>query len=1099
LPGQPSGANIGPVGLAIHLLGRFVVSIGEVPIPETAWRSRTAAKVVKLLALAPGHRLHRDQVVDILWPNLEPRAATNNLYRALHAARHLLEPDLPPRAASAHLGLHWEMLALGQPGRAPGLWIDVDEFEAAAQLARSTHDPNAYSAALALYTGDLLPDDRYDDWMTGRREQLHQRYADVLRDAAQTYEALGDVNAAIDALRRLVAAQPTDEVAHLTLMRLLALAGRRDQALREFKVLEAALRQDLGAEPRPSSRLFYRELQAGGAVAKRPEGGSGAITAAPVSPRPPADTLARSSRALTNLPSALTSFIGRDAEQAEVRALLQGSRLVTLTGAGGCGKTRLSLEVAASVASSYVDGVWLVELAPLVEPELVPAAVAQCLAVTEQPGRTITQTMAAALRNKRLLLVLDNCDHVVDACASLVVVLLSTCPWVRVLATSRERLRCAGETTWQVPPLLAPDPQQQLPVDVLARYDAIQLFVARARTSQAAFRLTPHNAQSVAQICHRLDGIPLAIELAAVRLQVLSADEVAARLDDLLGLLSRGERTAPPRQQTVRATLDWSYGLLDAPEQALMRAVSVFSGGFNRDAAERVSDTELGPSSRALVDLLMGLVDKSLVVVDRRADQNRYWLLETVRQYGIERLRAAGDELRIRQRHRDWCLELAEDGTAALDGPQRSVAMERLKADGANVQAALATCHERGEIDYAFRLAGALWRFWFQQGDVSGGRHWLELLLGDGRSKSVPAAIRVRMLLGAGWFAFHQGDLRTATARFTESLSMGDSAAGALALLGLGNVAEERGDLGSAAASYRESLALEREQGQPPRIARVLDHLAQLACAAGEDEQALRLTDEALAVRHSAGDELGVAKTLWNRGVALLHLGDFEGAERALGESLRIWRGVGDALGVAQSTSFLGNVAIRRGDVAQASAFYAEDLTIARANGIMWGLLAGFLGMSFVLGRRGQPDRAARLLGCADAVMDTTGIIVKPGDQGLFLEHRQHIREQLGESAFQRALHDGYALPLDDAVEAALAVWTRDDTSPPAEQLSNGSPKLLTTREREIVALIAGGGTNRQIATNLALSQRTVDTHVSRILHKCGLSSRTQLAGYDQG
>jgi DNA-binding CsgD family transcriptional regulator len=317
-------------------------------------------------------------------------------------------------------------------------------------------------------------------------------------------------------------------------------------------------------------------------------------------------------------------------------------------------------------------------------------------------------------------------------------------------------------------------------------------------------------------------------------------------------------------------------------------------------------------------------------------------------------------------------------------------------------------------------------------------------------------------------------------------------------LLGLGNVAEERGDLCGAASYFRKSLAVERQLGHPPRIARVLDHLAQRACAAGENEQALRLVDEALAVRRAVGDELGAAKALWNRGVALEHLGDHEGAERALGESLRLCRRVGDAIGIARSTSVLGHVAVRRGDVARASAYYAEDLTISRAKGIMWGLIAGFLGMSFVLGRTDHLGPAAQLLGCADAVTDATEIIVKPGDQRVVLEHRQHLREQLGESAFHAALEDGRSLPLDDAVEAALATLPRDGTQPRAEQVGDGAPSPLTGREREIAVLIARGDTNRQIATNLSLSQRTVDTHVSRILHKRGLSNRKQLTGPDQ-
>jgi len=1114
-----TGGAADPAGLSLRLLGGFAVTVGETRIPETAWRRQAAAKLVALLALAPGHRLHRDQVIETLWPRLRRQAGATNVYRALHLARRALAPalgargasasSLAPRAASepalfargasAYLGLQGEVLGLRAPDDAPPVWIDVEAFEAAAHLARCSRDPDDYAAALVLYSGDLLPNDRYDDWIIRRRDHLRQQYTDLLRDAAQTHEALGNVQRAINLLNRLVLAQPTDEDAQVALMRLLALVGRRDQALRQFETLRTSLRKDLDAEPRPGTLALRRELQA---------------------PRPAGPNLDRhtpmgvwSSAPRTNLPAALTSFVGRQAEQAEVRSLLERSRLVSLIGSGGCGKTRLALEVAAALTEAYADGVWLVELAPLVDPELVPLAVAGCLGVGERPGWSMRQTLVEALRRRRLLLVLDNCEHVLDACVTLVVALLGACPEVRILATSRERLRCAGERAWRVPPLVAPDAEGPLPIETLARYDAIRLFVARARSVQADFRLGPHNARAVARICQRLDGLPLAIELATARLEVLSPDEIAAMLGDLLGLLAYGQRSAPARHHTVRATLDWSYRLLAPDEQALLRGVAVFSGGFTRDAAERITRDDLDDAEqharddlddadndgnharagRPLLDLLASLVDKSLIGVDRGAQEARYEMLETVRQYGLERLRAAGDELRLRHAHRDWCLAVAEAGATALDTPDWAAALEDLQAEEGNLLAALAGCLERGEIEPALRLAGALWAYWYMRGDVAAGRRWLEGLLGDARSRTVPTQVRVRALLGAGWFAFHQGDVRTTTDRFEEALAHGDTAARAVALLGLANLARETGDVAVAFSHSRASLALERQLGRHVRVARVLDHLAQCATAAGLDEQALPLTDEALALRRTLGDEVGMARTWWNRGVALLHLGDLDGAEQALERCLRVWRDMGDALGIGVATSFLGLVLALRGHTDRAAVLVAEELTMARTHGVMWGVISGFMGASLVLEQRNQPAQAAQFLGCVEAVTDATGLIVKPPDQRLLDACRQRLCAALGAAAVEAAFQAGRALPLDEAIDAALAAFTQAAASPGARPAGHTADGHLTARERQIATLLVRGATNRQIATSLSLSPRTVDTHVSRILRKSGLASRAEL------
>ena len=561
--------------LRIQLLGSFWVSVGLRLIADAAWRRRKAASLVKLLALAPEHRLHREQVIEALWPELEPEAALNNLHRILHVARRVLEPELAPAAPSRYLGLQGDRLVLCP---AAPLWTDVAAFADAATAARRTQDPAAYQTALDVYTGDLLPEDRYEDWVAGPREEFRERYLSLLVELAQVHEARGAYPAAIETLQRVVAAEPIHEDAHAGLMRLYALTGQRQQALRQYQRLRAALERDLGVEPAAASQALYQDIVAG------------RLPAAPLRTSDRAIPTETTSQAAppTNLPSAVTRFIGRRQELADLKDLLGTTRLLTLTGAGGSGKTRLALELAASVLPAYPDGVWLIELAALTDPDLLPQTVAATLEVREQPGQPLLTTLLTALKARRLLLVLDNCEHLVEACAHLAASLLRACPHLRLLATSREALGMAGETTWRVPSLALPDPAHRPPLDRLPQYDAVRLFLDRAQASRPGFALTPGNAAAVVQLCARLDGIPLALELAAVRVKVLPVEQLAAHLDDSLALLSGGNRTALPRHQTLRAAIDWSYDLLAEPEQVLLRRLAVFAGGFTLEAAEAV-------------------------------------------------------------------------------------------------------------------------------------------------------------------------------------------------------------------------------------------------------------------------------------------------------------------------------------------------------------------------------------------------------------------------------------------------------------------------------------------------------------------------------
>jgi DNA-binding SARP family transcriptional activator len=532
-----------PEAVRVHMLGGFRVSVGTRVIGEGEWRLKKAESLIKLLALAEGHRLHREQAMEWLWPDLDPEAAANNLHHALHVARRALEPASPASAASRYLHLRDEQLILCPEGL---LWVDVEAFEEAAATARHAHEPSAYRAAIELYEGELLPQDRYEAWVEEKRDELRQLYHALLLELAGLYEEREEYSPAIESLRRVVAEEPTKEEAHVGLMRLYALRGQQREAILQYERLQKALREELDEEPGDISQRLCEEIRTG----QLP----GAST---LSDGRPFEEPASSSR--NNLPTSLTSFVGREREMLEVRRLLSMTRLLTLTGAGGSGKTRLALEVAGDLLGAYPDGVWLVELAPLSDPVLVAQALAQVLGVREQLGRPLEDTLKDYLRTKNLLLVLDNCEHLVDAVAHLVEVLLRSCPKLRILATSREPLGILGEAVWAVSPLSLPGADEESTIEGLMRYEAIGLFVDRARSRLPDFELTKENAGAAVRVCRGLDGIPLAIELATARMGALTVEQVAERLENSLKLLSTGARTTEPRHQTMRATLEWSY------------------------------------------------------------------------------------------------------------------------------------------------------------------------------------------------------------------------------------------------------------------------------------------------------------------------------------------------------------------------------------------------------------------------------------------------------------------------------------------------------------------------------------------------------------
>src|SRR6266508_3106672 len=476
----------------------------------------------------------------------------------------------------------------------------------------------------------------------------------------------------------------------------------------------------------------------------------------------------RFNTAAHNLPLQVNRFIGREREMTAVRGLLMTSRLLTLAGAGGSGKTRLALQVATDLREEFEHGVWWVELAALSDPLLVPRAVASVVGIPERAGYTVTEALSDALRPKHVLLVLDNCEHLLAACAQLIETLLRTCSQLRVLVTSREALTITGETIWLVLPLRVPDTYQPLPIGGLLTYEAVQLFVERAKSVLPSFTLTPENASAVVQVCRRLDGMPLAIELAAARTRALAVEQIVARLDDAYRLLTGGSRSALPRQQTLRAAMDWSYDLLSVHEQAFFRRLSVFAGSFSLEAAEAICAGDPGEAYDVL-DVLSSLIDKSLVLMEQRSGAARYRLLETIRQYGQDKLQEEAEAAKVRRNHRDWYARLAEQAEAeTLEARQKSV-FDRLEAEHENLRAALGWSLEHQEAETAAQIGAAISRFWLLRGYMSEGRRWLERALSGFSEKN---AVRVKALNIAAMLASLQDDNKTARTLVEESLEL---------------------------------------------------------------------------------------------------------------------------------------------------------------------------------------------------------------------------------------------------------------------------------------------------------------------------------------
>jgi predicted ATPase/DNA-binding CsgD family transcriptional regulator len=754
-----------------------------------------------------------------------------------------------------------------------------------------------------------------------------------------------------------------------------------------------------------------------------------------------------------NLPVEVSSFVGRARELTEVKRLLSVAHVITLTGPGGIGKSRLALRAARKLERHFPDGVWLVELAELEAPDLLAYALARSMSVQERRDGAIDDALLAYLRERRLLLVLDNCEHLLDACQRLVSSVVSNCERTRILCTSRERLGVPGEAVVLLSALDVPADQERVPIAALADVEALRLLVDRAVAVAPDFALTSENRRAASEICRRLDGMPLAIELAAVRLASMTADDLRERLDDRLRLLAIAHGTGPGRSQTLRATVDWSFELLSEEEQILWRRLSVFAGSFGLDAAEDVC-SGAGLDRERIVDLVASLVAKSILTMGQGSRRGRYRLLETLRLYGAQRLAEAGEDVELARRHAAWYARRFPGGDRPWWGsPQQREALEALDVEWANVEAALDfLTRSPPDAEIGLQMA-AMWPYWMIRGRYRAGSRRLEALL---EIAPTPSPTRALALSALGFLAQATGDHVRALSALEEARQVCDEAAG------------------------------DRE------LAYVLAGLAQVHLRLGKAELAGDLAAQGRELMLRVDDAFGLSVALYFHATAAATAGRLADARRLADDALQASARAGDMMIGGISSGLLGAVEWQLGDTRAAEARLKEAVRIQDLIGHRWGMLTSLEGLAWVAGSGEQLERAALLLGAGAALCQELGIALYPYGQAHHDACEAAVRAGLGEPGYRSCWERGFALGREQVVAAAL-----EDAFPAARPAPTADEAgELSARELEVARLVASGLSNPAIAADLFVSVATVKTHVSHILSKLGLESRVQVASW---
>lgn len=932
------------VPFSLRLFGPFAVEVAGRPM--TRLRSRKGHWLLALLALRAGTPVERDWLAGVLWPENEEEKALYSLRRSLADLRQALGDeawriDAPtPRT----LCLHPE-----------GASIDIRVFDPAV----TQDDPAAWLQAVSVYSGPLL-EGCAEEWVFQERDWREEAYLQMLERLAAEALRSGEAGRATEWLRQIVSIAPFRETAQRALLQ--ALAAQQDFAgvILAYRELRLRLRRELNAAPDPETTALLQQIRRDARLrgAQIP-----ALQDDPLSPRRAEEAkeseeeeesplAVEVSEPPRHLPQPRTSFVGHRQVIAELCRSLALHRLVTLTGAGGGGKTRLAIQAATEIANLYTGGVWLVDLAPLQDPALVMRTIAQTLGLAASPGRSdreiVVELLNGASSDPRpiTLLIMDNCEHLLETCARTVEDLLCACPRLYILATSQQALGLAGEVRSRVPSLPTP-PLQTAPwsaadlADLPGNYPAVQLFLDRVRSSTPAFALTLENAPAIAQICRLLDGIPLAIELAAARARAMPLQALAQRLHNRFQLLVSEDQTTQPRHRTLRALVAWSVDLLSPTEQTLLSRLAVFRDGWTLSAAETVcaEETPGGIGQDDVLDLLTSLVDKSLVFYDPTAAEGRYSLQETIRQYAWQLLTETAAE-QIQERHYRCCLALTLESELALSGPEQGAWLARLERERYNLDAALLwTVSTPGRQQEGVELAGTLARFWLMRGYWKEGRAWLDRLLGTPESEieTDSWAIWARAYNGAGALAWALGDHAMAQKWYERSLEvwkrLEDSRGQAAVLSNLGSLAWHRNDREAARRLGEQSLALRRALGDREGIAASLSNLGMIAWQEQDHPSALVYYAESLAIRRERNDRSGIATSLTNMAIVLGDQGDLERADALFAESEAIFRELEDRIGLAETLQSRAEVAYRQGEDATARQRLEECIPLFRAMG----------------------------------------------------------------------------------------------------------------------------------------------------------------------
>jgi predicted ATPase/DNA-binding CsgD family transcriptional regulator len=781
-----------------------------------------------------------------------------------------------------------------------------------------------------------------------------------------------------------------------------------------------------------------------------------------------------------------------------------GIRLVTLTGPGGVGKTRLALQVATGLIEDFAD-VFFVPLSSLLDPALVPSAIAGVLRLKEAEMQTLPEQLKGYLQQRHLLLVLDNFEHVLSA-APLISELLAACPALQVLVTSRAVLHLSGEHQFPVLPLPVPDLAHLPPLDNLAQTPAVALCLQRMQSARPDFQLTEANAHVMAEICTHLDGLPLAIELAAARIKLLSPQALLARMKYRLPLLTGGTLDLPTRQQTLRNTVEWSYSLLNSDEQRMFRRMAVFVGGCTLEALEAVCNRE-GVDALEILDRVESLLDKSLLYQGAQGgSEQRCMMLATIREYALERLRESREEDAISDAHAAYYLTFAERGDLALRGPEQDEWLEQLEAEHHNLRTALHWFVEHGEADGALRLSSALSWFWYLHGYLREGCGWLERVL------TLPGAsqrtvYRAKALYSVGGLARFQGYFTLAHSSLEESLALwrelGDRQGCAYTLARLGTVLKLQGNLAVAHGLLEESVVLFREGGDKWGLALALFGLGEVATSEGDLPSAHRCLQESLSLWQEVGDTWGLALALYGLGEVMRCQGDYEQAAKFYDESLALFRHLGNKWRIAYVLHNLGHVARAQGNYEGMAALFEESFVLFRELGHKAGIADCLAGLAAVAGVQEQQELAVQLFAASQALLTALGARLDPADRAEYDRNLAAVRTQLDEATFKVAWMQGQQMTWEQIIAAPEQVKRKQNlaTPQPASPLvfsqvqrsaSASSPTGLTAREVEVLLLAAQGLSYAQIAERLIISARTVDAHLRSIYGKLGVTSRNE-------